>query len=388
MRLLLVEDEAKMASLLCSGLSDEGFVVDVAVNGREGVWAATEHAYDVLIIDVLLPDVDGFDVCRQIRSTDTSTPVLMLTARSAVRDRVAGLDAGADDYLVKPFAFDELLARLRALLRRGPVSRSTVLSVGDLHLDPVGRRVWRGEQEVVLTAQEFSLLQTLARRPGQVLSRQQLTHLAWASPGRSTPTSSTSVCGACATASTGRLVGTVCRLSGVSVTGCLRTTCDRLAGTGADNARLRGGAGDRARGGRHDHVRLLAAGFGTDLDRELRQRAQDLTPVVAQRGAQLADAAGSGFIERGESFAEVVTPTGRVLQATATLHGSALLSRAEASRATTAPSSSIGVTRRAWTSRQGCSRHRSRWPATARSSLSATPVRTERRHFVEYARSS
>jgi two-component system OmpR family response regulator len=179
MRLLLVEDEPKMASLLCSGLKDEGLLVDVAVNGREGVWAATEHAYDVLIIDVMLPDVDGFDVCRQIRSTDTSTPVLMLTARGAVRDRVSGLDAGADDYLVKPFAFDELLARLRALLRRGPVSRPTVLSVGDLHLDPVGRRVWRGEQEVVLTAQEFSLLQTLARRPGQVLSRQQLTHLAW-----------------------------------------------------------------------------------------------------------------------------------------------------------------------------------------------------------------
>jgi two-component system, OmpR family, response regulator len=179
MRLLLVEDEPKMASLLCSGLSDEGLLVDVAVNGREGVWAATEHAYDALIIDVMLPDVDGFDVCRQIRSTDTSTPVLMLTARSAVRDRVAGLDAGADDYLVKPFAFDELLARLRALLRRGPVDRSTVLSVGDLHLDPLGRRVWRGEQEVVLTAQEFSLLQTLARRPGQVLSREQLTHLAW-----------------------------------------------------------------------------------------------------------------------------------------------------------------------------------------------------------------
>jgi two-component system OmpR family response regulator len=179
MRLLLVEDEPKMASLLRSGLRDEGVLVDVAVNGREGVWAATEEAYDVMIIDVMLPDLDGFDVCRRIRSTDETTPILMLTARGAVGDRVAGLDAGADDYLVKPFAFDELLARLRALLRRGPVSRPRVLAVGDLRLDPVGRRVWRGEQEVVLTAQEFSLLQALVRRPGQVLSRQQLTHLAW-----------------------------------------------------------------------------------------------------------------------------------------------------------------------------------------------------------------
>jgi two-component system OmpR family response regulator len=127
----------------------------------------------------MLPDIGGFDVCRRIRSTDTSTPILMLTARGSVVDRVAGLDAGADDYLVKPFAFDELLARLRALLRRGQVSRPSVLTIGDLRLDPVARRVWRGEQEVVLTAQEFSLLQTLARRPGQVLSREQLTHLAW-----------------------------------------------------------------------------------------------------------------------------------------------------------------------------------------------------------------
>jgi two-component system OmpR family response regulator len=179
MRVLLVEDEPKMASLLRSGLRDEGLLADVAVNGREGVWAATEHTYDVVIIDVMLPDVDGFDVCRRIRATDASTPILMLTARSAVDDRVAGLDAGADDYLVKPFAFDELLARLRALLRRGPVSRPSVLTIGDLRLDPVARRVWRGEQEVVLTAQEFSLLQTLTRRPGQVLSREQLTHLAW-----------------------------------------------------------------------------------------------------------------------------------------------------------------------------------------------------------------
>jgi two-component system OmpR family response regulator len=179
MRVLLVEDEPKMADLLGSGLREEGLLADVARNGEEGVWAAGEHTYDALIIDVMLPDIDGFEVCRRIRSADASTPILMLTARSAIGDRVAGLDAGADDYLVKPFAFEELLARLRALLRRGRVTRSSALLVGDLCVDPVGRRVWRGDTEVVLTAQEFSLLQTLARRPDQVLSREQLLHLAW-----------------------------------------------------------------------------------------------------------------------------------------------------------------------------------------------------------------
>jgi two-component system OmpR family response regulator len=179
MRLLLVEDETKMASLLLSGLGEEGVLADVAPNGEEGVWAAQENEYDAIVLDVMLPDIDGFEVCRRLRSANVVTPILMLTARSAVGDRVNGLDSGADDYLVKPFAFDELLARLRALFRRGPASRPTMLSVGDLFLDPAGRRVWRGEQEVVLTPQEFSLLHTLAMRPGQVLSREQLLHLAW-----------------------------------------------------------------------------------------------------------------------------------------------------------------------------------------------------------------
>jgi len=178
MRVLLIEDEAKMTALLQRGLREEGLLADVAASGEDGAWAAQENDYDVVVLDVMLPDTSGFDVCRRIRAASVWTPILMLTARSAVGDRVTGLDAGADDYLVKPFAFDELLARLRALLRRGPVTPA-VLAVGDLRLDPEARRVWRGEHEVVLTGQEFSLLHTMAMRPGRALSRGQLLHLAW-----------------------------------------------------------------------------------------------------------------------------------------------------------------------------------------------------------------
>ena len=179
MRVLLVEDEPKMASLLRSGLREEGLLTDVAVNGAEGVWAAQESEYDAVILDVMLPDLSGFEACRRLRSAGVQTPILMLTARDAVGDRVTGLDAGADDYLVKPFAFDELVARLRALTRRGPASAAPVLVVGDLRLDPAARRVWRGEVEVELTAQEFALLHAMVLRPGRVLTREQLLHLAW-----------------------------------------------------------------------------------------------------------------------------------------------------------------------------------------------------------------
>ena len=179
MRVLLIEDEPKMSDLLRRGLREEGLLADIAATGEDGVWAARENTYDAVILDVMLPDIGGFEVCRRLRSADVWLPVLMLTARGAVDDRVAGLDAGADDYLVKPFAFDELLARLRALVRRLPVVRPAVLTVGDLRLDPAARRVWRGNHEVALTAQEFALLHTMAMRPGRVLSREQLVHLAW-----------------------------------------------------------------------------------------------------------------------------------------------------------------------------------------------------------------
>ena len=179
MRILLVEDQESLARLLQHGLREEHVTADVATTGTDGVWMATERPYDVLVLDVMMPDLDGLEVCRRIRAVDDRTPVLMLTALGSVPDRVAGLDAGADDYLLKPFAFDELLARLRALARRGGVARPHVLRVGDLCLDLGARRVSRGGTAIVLTAQEFALLEAMARRPGQALTREQLVHLAW-----------------------------------------------------------------------------------------------------------------------------------------------------------------------------------------------------------------
>jgi two-component system OmpR family response regulator len=178
-RLLVVEDEAKMARLLERGLEEEGHAVDVAGNGHEAVWLATENPYDVIVLDVMLPDVDGFEVCRRLRAASRWSPVLMLTARDGVADRVSGLDAGADDYLIKPFSFDELLARLRALVRRGAPERPALLSVGDLTLDPASHRVIRNGTAVELTAKEFSLLECFMRHPGEVLSRTRLTEHVW-----------------------------------------------------------------------------------------------------------------------------------------------------------------------------------------------------------------
>src|SRR4051812_36813463 len=179
MRILLVEDQPKLARLLQKGLREEGVTADAAATGLDGVWLAAERPYDVVVLDLMLPDVDGIEVCRRIRAADDRTPILMLTALSAVRDRVAGLGVGADDYLVKPFAFDELLARLHALARRGDVRRPEILAVGDLPLDVPAHRVRRGTTEISLSAQEFALLEAMARRPGEVLSRDSLVHLAW-----------------------------------------------------------------------------------------------------------------------------------------------------------------------------------------------------------------
>jgi two-component system, OmpR family, response regulator len=179
MRVLVVEDETKMAALLRRGLVEEGHAADVAGQGEEAVWLAEAHPYDAIVLDVMLPGISGFETCRRLRNAGVWTPVLMLTARDAVDDRVAGLDAGADDYLTKPFSLAELLARLRALVRRGDVERPTELVVGDLRLDPAARRVWRGGTEVQLSPKEFALLETFMRRPGQVLSRFQLLEHAW-----------------------------------------------------------------------------------------------------------------------------------------------------------------------------------------------------------------
>jgi two-component system OmpR family response regulator len=178
-RILVVEDEPKMAALLRRGLREEGLVADVAITGHDALQRAADTPYDVIVLDVMLPDVDGFEVCRRLRRDEVWSGVLMLTARDAVCDRVVGLDAGADDYLVKPFSFDELLARLRALVRRGTAERPALVEVGDLRLDPASRRVWRGGSEIVVTTKEFTLLHLFARNPEQVLTREQLLDHAW-----------------------------------------------------------------------------------------------------------------------------------------------------------------------------------------------------------------
>jgi len=178
-RVLIVEDELRMASLIRRGLYKEGLAVDVAGTGEDALWMAQSSDYDAIVLDVMLPGMSGFETCRSLRTQGVWTPVLMLTARDSVEDRVAGLDTGADDYLVKPFAFAELLARLRALSRRGEPERPTVLEVGDLKLDPAKRRVWRGDTEIQLSAKEFALLETFMRRPDEVLSRYHLLEHAW-----------------------------------------------------------------------------------------------------------------------------------------------------------------------------------------------------------------
>jgi two-component system OmpR family response regulator len=179
MRVLVVEDELKMASLLLRGFRSNGDAADVTRTGEDAVWMAAATRYDAIVLDVMLPGMDGFETLAELRKQGRWTPVLILTARDAVEDRVAGLDVGADDYLTKPFSFAELLARLRAIARRGEVERPTIVQVGDLRLDPATRQVWRGTTEIELTRKEFALLEAFMRRPGAVLSREQLLELAW-----------------------------------------------------------------------------------------------------------------------------------------------------------------------------------------------------------------
>jgi len=178
-RVLIVEDDLRMASLVRRGLAGEGLAADVASTGEDALWMAQSHPYDAIVLDVMLPGLDGFETCRRLRGAGVWVPVLMLTARDAVEDRVAGLDSGADDYLVKPFVFAELLARLRALARRGEGERPAVLAVGDLRLDPATREVQRGKTPIALSAKEFALLEVFMRRPGEVLSRLHLLEHAW-----------------------------------------------------------------------------------------------------------------------------------------------------------------------------------------------------------------
>jgi two-component system OmpR family response regulator len=178
-RVLIVEDQPKLAALLARGLREEGHAADVAGRGEDALWMAGAAPYDAIVLDIMLPGIDGLETCRELRRLGVWTPVLMLTARDAVGDRVTGLDAGGDDYLTKPFSYDELLARLRALARRAPGERPVTVEVGDLRLDPAAHRAWRGKTELELSAKEFALLELLMRRSGSVLTRGQLLEGAW-----------------------------------------------------------------------------------------------------------------------------------------------------------------------------------------------------------------
>jgi two-component system, OmpR family, response regulator len=178
-RVLLVEDDPRMAAAMRRGLRAEGIVTDLAASGSDALDAATSGGFDAVILDVMLPDLDGFEVCRRLRSDSVWVPIIMVTGLDAIEDRVRGLDRGADDYLTKPFSLAELLARLRALVRRGPSQRPAVLQVGGLRLDPATRQVWRDEDEIELSAREFTLLETFMRRPGEVLGQARLLRAAW-----------------------------------------------------------------------------------------------------------------------------------------------------------------------------------------------------------------
>jgi len=179
MRILVVEDEAKMAGFIKRGLEEEGAAVDVSADGQDGLYRASTGNYDLIVLDITLPLVDGLDVCRKLRENKISTPILLLTARDSVDMKVRGLDSGADDYLTKPFAFAELLARLRALRRRDRAEVNLRLQIGDLVLDPLTRRVTRANQPITLTSKEFALLECFMRHPDQVLSRTVLSENVW-----------------------------------------------------------------------------------------------------------------------------------------------------------------------------------------------------------------
>ncbi|SPL94002.1 DNA-binding heavy metal response regulator [[Actinomadura] parvosata subsp. kistnae] len=178
-RVLLVEDEERLADLVKGGLAGEGFAVDVAHDGRDGLWMATENTYDVIVLDVMLPRLNGYAVCAKLREAGDWTPIMMLTAKDGIYDEAEALDNGADDYLAKPFSYVVLLARLRALVRRGGRERPVSISVGDLVIDPAGLRCRRGEADIQLTPKEFAVLHALARRAGEVVSKQDLLAQAW-----------------------------------------------------------------------------------------------------------------------------------------------------------------------------------------------------------------
>jgi two-component system, OmpR family, response regulator len=218
MRVLVVEDELRMATLLERGLRDDGYAVDVATNGADGLWMGTENDYAAVVLDVMLPEIDGFTVCRRLRELGRWPPVLMLTARSAIEDKVGGLDVGADDYLVKPFSFAELSARVRALVRRRSGERPTVLEVGDLRLDPATHRAWADDAELSLSPKEMSLLELLMRHPEEVVTRTRISTTCGTSPTTDSRTWSSNTSPTCAARSTSRSGATTSRPSEGSAT--------------------------------------------------------------------------------------------------------------------------------------------------------------------------
>ena len=179
MRVLVVEDEKRLAAGLRKGLEAEGFAVDVALDGADGLWMAREHAYDAIVLDIMLPGINGYRICATLRQDGVWTPILVLTAKGGEWDEVEALDTGADDYLTKPFAYAVLVARLRALLRRGARERPAVLEAGDLRLDPAARRAWRGDVEVELTPRELALVEFLLHRRGEVVSKREILEHVW-----------------------------------------------------------------------------------------------------------------------------------------------------------------------------------------------------------------
>lgn len=179
MRVLVVEDEKRLAAGLKKGLEAEGFAVDVALDGTDGLWRAREHPYDVIVLDIMLPGVNGYKICSTLRDEGNWTPILMLTAKDGEWDEAEALDTGADDFLTKPFSYVVLVARLRALLRRGARERPVVLRADDLRLDPASRRAWRNEMEIELTSRETSLLEFLLRRKGEVVSKRDILDHVW-----------------------------------------------------------------------------------------------------------------------------------------------------------------------------------------------------------------
>jgi DNA-binding response OmpR family regulator len=178
-RVLVVEDEQRLAAGLRSGLEAEGFAVDIAANGTDGLWMAREHPYDAIVLDIMLPGVNGYRICRTLRTEGVWTPILMLTAKEGEEDQVEALDTGADDYLTKPFSYAVLLARVRALIRRGAQPRPAVLEAGDLGLDPAARRAWRGDAMLELTSRELALLEFLLRRRDEVVSKREILDHVW-----------------------------------------------------------------------------------------------------------------------------------------------------------------------------------------------------------------